>query len=127
MKVATNWGGLLNMTETGATILFAALLASAPCYAAFVYWRTYIAYKLLGDRVEKLGFLWFSFQFQLPEFSKGMAMYVDYFDALPNELKGRTIAIRREINIARLIVVAGLLFLIFSGLIFKYLKARGYI
>lgn len=50
--------------------------------------QAYIAYKLLGGRVEKLRFLWFSFQFQLPEFSKGMAMYVDYFDALPNELKG---------------------------------------
>jgi hypothetical protein len=127
MKVATNWGGLLNMIETGATILFAAWLASATCYVAFFYWRVYIAYKLLGGRVEKLGFLWFSFQFQFPEFSKGMAMYVDYFDALPNELKGRIIAIRREINIARLVVVAGLLFLIFSGLIFKYLRARWYI
>ena len=115
------------MTETGAAILFVGLLISATCYVAFVYWRVYIAYKLLGGRVEKLGFLWFSFQFQVPEFSKGMGMYIDYFDALPNELRGQIIAIRREINIARLIVVLGLLLLIFSGFIFKYSKARGYV
>jgi hypothetical protein len=56
------------------------------CYA---HCKIYTAYKMLGDRVAKQGFMWFSFQFQLPNFSRGTPIYVEYFDSLPPDLKAR--------------------------------------
>ena len=57
---------------------------------------------------------------------KGMAMHLNYFDALPAELKGRIVAIRRDLKIGQIIVASVLLLLTVTGVIFKYLKARGY-
>lgn len=36
--------------------------------AAFWQWRVYSLYKLLGARVMHIGYYWFSFQFQNPNF-----------------------------------------------------------
>jgi hypothetical protein len=63
------------------------------CYAN---WKTYTAYKMLGDRVVKQGFMWFSFQFQLPSFSRGTPIYVEYFESLPPDLKARHCLLRRQ-------------------------------
>jgi hypothetical protein len=63
------------------------------CYAN---WKIYTAYKMLGDRVAKQGFMWFSFQFQLPRFSQATPIYVEYFDSLPPDLKIRHCLLRRQ-------------------------------
>jgi hypothetical protein len=111
-------------SEGGIVVLL--VIVGAWVFAIFVYWRIYVAFRLLDRRVKELGFAWFSFQFQLPSFAKGMPGYVDYFDSLPEELKKRVTAIRREINVARLIVVLWTLLLILGAVATKWPGARGY-
>jgi hypothetical protein len=63
---------------------------------AVFHWKTYAAYKLLGDRVSRLGYYWFSAQFQLGSLAQGMPGYVDYLDSLPPDLKTRVLTIRKQ-------------------------------
>ena len=55
----------MSMAKVYETV-FSASVVLAVFYPFFVYWRTYVAFRLLGTRVEQLGLAWFSFEFQLP-------------------------------------------------------------
>ena len=59
----------MSMAKVYETV-FSASVVLAVFYPFFVYWRTYVAFRLLGTRVEQLGLAWFSFEFQLPNFAK---------------------------------------------------------
>jgi hypothetical protein len=104
----------MNMTQTY-NMLFLILLSPLAIYAAYAYWKIFTVYNLLGSRAEKFGFLWFSFQFQLPTFSKSMPGRLNYFDDLPNNLKVQVLAVQRRLNSARLIVVLWIIFVILAS------------
>src|SRR5262245_21582958 len=84
-------------TTTYLFLLFATIPIGL-IFGVICQWKTYTAYELLGDRVRRLGFQWFAFQFQLGSFARGMPGYVDYMDSLPSDLKTRILALRRQMQ-----------------------------
>jgi hypothetical protein len=56
-----------------------------PCYVLYFYWRIYRLYKLAGEQVEKVGFLWFSWLVQSPQFASSAKV----LRALPDDLQAK--------------------------------------
>jgi hypothetical protein len=112
------------MTTETYNMVFLILLAPLAIYAPYVYWKIFAVYNLLGSRAEKFGFLWFSVQFQLPNFAKSMPGYLNYFDELPDDSKLKVLSIRRQLNSARLVVVLWIVFLIFAGVANAWFRRR---
>lgn len=92
-------------------------IAAVWLYVPYGYWKIYRVYKLLGDRTGNLGFLWFSFQFQHPTFSRGMKSYVDYYGTLPNDLKAQVDATRSQLRRHVLTMLLWILFVVAFGLL----------
>ena len=95
-------------------ILFLGAAACIPLYVAFVYWRIYQVYRSLDDRARRLGFLWYSFQFQLPNLAKGMKEYLDP-DRLPEDAKAHVDNVKRQLRFVRVIVLLWIFFVLGLG------------
>ena len=95
-------------------ILFLGTAACIPLYVAFVYWRIYQVYRSLDVRARRLGFLWYSFQFQLPALAKGMKEYLDP-DRLPEDAKARIDSVKCQLRFVRAIVILWIFFVLGLG------------
>jgi hypothetical protein len=74
--------------ETFGTIykfIFSVSAIFVPCYVLYFYWRIYRLYKLAGEQVERVGFLWFSWHVQSPQFASSAKVLT----ALPDDLQAR--------------------------------------
>jgi hypothetical protein len=106
----------------GTTIVLG--IATVPIWiscAAYGYWKTYAAYKLIGDRAERLGLYWFSAQFHLGSFASGMPGYLDP-ETLPVNLKMRVQTLRKEMQRSIWAMFGWLGFLILFGLSATFIK-----
>jgi hypothetical protein len=92
-----------------------ATLLIGPASGAVFHWKSYSAYKLLGDRVSRLGYYWFSAQFQLGSLAQGMPGYVDYLDTLPPDLKMRVLALRKQMLRSVWMLALWIVFVILFG------------
>jgi hypothetical protein len=107
------------MTEIYKTLFFGTVIG-VMLYPVYAFCRIYGVYRLLGSRVKHLGFFWFCVQFQNPPLAKGMPGYVDYSDALPDNLKIRVVAIRRHLRSITILIV----YWIVGVLCFGWLTSR---
>jgi hypothetical protein len=91
-------------------------------YPLYFYWKIYGVYRALGNRTKELGFFWFSFQFQHPVVSRGMKSYLNYYDALPDDLKARVDAVRRQLRSHVASLGVWILFVVAFAFLVSYLK-----
>ncbi|MGE0289909.1 MAG: hypothetical protein AB7I42_27445 [Bradyrhizobium sp.] len=85
-------------------MLFLGTAAALPLYVIFVYWKIYQVYRSLDDRARRLGFLWYSFQFQVPMLAKGMNEYLDP-GQLPEDARAQIDNVKRQLRFVRTIIV----------------------
>ena len=78
----------------------------------FWHWNAYSVYRLLGDRAGNTGYYWFSFQFQTPDLAKLLPGYVDYFDALPNDLAAQVLVARRRMRVTHVLLVSSIILIV---------------
>lgn len=79
-------------------------------YPMLVYWRIYSLYQRAGERVEKIGFFWFSFYVQSPDFGRGVKL----LEGLPRDIQTEISAVRvrqRRESIAILLWIVSLILL----------------
>jgi hypothetical protein len=83
----------------------------------YAQWKIHTAYTTLGERVRKQGYTWFSFQFQLPSFSRGTPLYVEHLDSLPPDLRARYFLLRKQMLRSIWLVVVWLASLVVIGVL----------
>jgi hypothetical protein len=98
--------------------VFVASAVAVGLYPVRAYWRIYALYKCAGEQIEKVGFFWFSFYVQSPEFGRGATV----LEALSRDVQARASAIRsqqsREVNA----IFAWIVFLIVLGIVLNRLS-----
>lgn len=117
------------MTETFAeylTKIYLLLFFSIPLIVvlagSFCMWKAFGVYKILGDRVKNVGFLWFYFLLQSPYTARQMPGYVDHFDSLPEHLKARVRFARHQIRYGTASIFLWIVFVLSFGALAAYLK-----
>jgi hypothetical protein len=100
------------------------VLASLPIpVLAALFWhaRVYSLYRLLGERVGKLSYYWFSFQFQTPQLARLYPGFVDLFSSLPEDLAAQVVVVRRDMKRAQMIMAFWMLFIVtLLGISFRH-------
>jgi hypothetical protein len=84
--------------------------------------KAQVIYKLLGERVRGVGFLWFYFQLQGSYVAKRYPGHVDHFESLPADLKARVAVARRQIGYGMVGVVLWVIFVFSFGALAAYLR-----
>jgi hypothetical protein len=79
-----------------------------PCYVLYFYWRIYSLYKLAGQQVERVGFLWFSWHVQSPQFASSDRV----LKALPDDLQDKISAFQTSARRMHVGIFLWILFLI---------------
>ena len=105
--------------ETFGTIHKFVFIVSAcfvPCYVLYFYWRIYCLYKLAGQQVESVGFLWFSWHVQSPGFARSDKV----LKALPEDLQDKIATFQSNARRAHV----GIVLWIFSLILFAVLARR---
>jgi hypothetical protein len=102
-------------------IVFLGTVAVLMLYAPFVYWKIYSVYKALGEKAKHLGFFWFSFQFQMPIFAKGMPNYLD-LDSFPDSLRIQISRAQRQLRFTRTIASVWLVLVLAFGAVTALLR-----
>jgi hypothetical protein len=95
-------------------VLFLSTAALVPLYPLFVYWKSYWVYKAIGDPAKRLGFFWFSFQFQVPSFAKGFLEPLEP-DRLPDSSQKYFNRIQRQLRLTRTIAISWVLLVLAFG------------
>ena len=104
-------------------IVFIGTVALLMLHLPIVYWKIYLVYRALGDQPRHLGFFWFSFQFQMPIFAKGMPNYLD-LESFPDSLRIQISGTRHQLRIIRAIASLWLVFVLAFGAIIALLRRR---
>jgi len=102
-------------------ILFLGTVAVLMLYAPFAYWKIYSVYKALGEQARHLGFFWFSFQFQMPIFARGMPNYLD-LGSFPDSLRIQISSARRQLRLTRTIASVWLVLVLAFGAVTALLR-----
>jgi hypothetical protein len=79
------------------SIVFPVTVAVLALNVPLTYWKIYLVYRAVGEQARRLGFFWFSFQFQSPIFARGMPNYLD-LDSLPGSLRIKISGTRRQLR-----------------------------
>jgi hypothetical protein len=74
------------------------------------------AYELLGPRAKQLGFYWFSAQFSLGSFARGMPGYLDP-DTFPPDISARFSTLRKQARQSTWVMYGWLGFVLFCGIL----------
>jgi hypothetical protein len=96
-------------------MLFLGSAALPMLYALFVYCKIYSVYRAIGDQASRLGFFWFSFQFQLPRLAKGMPNYLD-LDSLPDGSRIQINGVRHQLGLIRTIFALWIVLVLALGM-----------
>jgi len=97
--------------------VFVASAIAVGIYPTLVYWRIYGIYQRAGEWVKKVGFFWFSFYVQSPEFGRG----AEVLQALPQDLQIEVAAIRLRQRRESIAILLWIVFLVSLGVLLKSL------
>jgi len=97
--------------ETICMYLFVASVIFVGCYPLYMYWRIYQLYKLAGQRVERIGFLWFAVYIQSPRSPRSISM----LEGLPQNIQEQVTAFRLRTTRVHVGVALWIVFLILFG------------
>jgi hypothetical protein len=84
-------------------------------------WKSLATYKILGDHVKNLSFYDFNVILQNPHVATQFLGRADFFESLPDELKARVIAARRQIGFGMASIVLWVIFVFAFGALAAYL------
>ena len=113
----TRW--TMKILETSYKCVFGASAILVVCYVAFMYWRIYQIYQRAGERVERIGFLWFSVYVQSPLSVSGAKI----FEGLPHNIQAQVATFRLRTRRVHVAVVLWIFFLILLASLAKSIFA----
>jgi hypothetical protein len=97
-------------------VLFICTAALVPLYPPSAYWKIYSVYKSVGDDAKRLGFFWFSFQFQVPRFASGFLEPLDP-DRLPDSSRQYLNRTQHQLRLIRTMAISWVLLVLAFGAI----------
>ncbi|MET4036788.1 hypothetical protein ABIB94_008758 [Bradyrhizobium sp. JR7.2] len=106
--------------ETLYQYVFIASAVSVRLYPIRAYWRIYGLYKCAGEQIKKIGFFWFSFYVQSPDFGRGASV----LEALSRDIQARASTIRSQQTREASAILAWIVFLIVLGTLLGRLSPR---
>jgi hypothetical protein len=98
--------------------VFVATAVAVGLYPIGAYWRIHGLYKRAGQQVEKVGFFWFSFYVQSPQFGRGAKV----LEALPRDLQAEASTIRSRLGREANAIFAWIVLLILLGVLLNELS-----
>jgi hypothetical protein len=91
--------------------VFVASVIFVGCYLLFMYGRIYKIYKLSGEQLERVGFLWFAWHIQSPQFASS----AEVLEALPQNVQAKITNFQSRTRRVHVGVALWIVFLILFG------------